>query len=124
MQKKKTGKLFNFCLYAVAVMAKKSIKEKKFFETKDISVVKRLKEWVSVPSNQNWEAYLSTGECPKVKYVYNNKENLLTKRIYIECKIFYIVILYEITKIINFFQSKNLILLFYEIKMQTIISRG
>ena len=31
MQKKKTGKLFNFCLYAVAVMAKKSIKEKKFF---------------------------------------------------------------------------------------------
>ena len=31
MQKKKTGKLFNFCLYAVAVMAKKNIKEKKFF---------------------------------------------------------------------------------------------
>ena len=31
MQKKKTGKLFNFCLYAVAVMAKKSIKEKNFF---------------------------------------------------------------------------------------------
>ena len=29
MQKKKTGKLFNFCFYAVAIMAKKNIKEKK-----------------------------------------------------------------------------------------------
>ena len=29
MQRKKTGKLFNFCFYAVAVMAKKNIKEKK-----------------------------------------------------------------------------------------------
>ena len=30
MQKKKTGKLFNFCLYAVGVVAKKNYKEKKF----------------------------------------------------------------------------------------------
>ena len=30
MQKKKTGKLFNFCLYAVGVIAKKSEKEKIF----------------------------------------------------------------------------------------------
>jgi farnesyl diphosphate synthase len=30
MQKKKTGKLFNFCLYAVAVVANKSYKEKIF----------------------------------------------------------------------------------------------
>ncbi len=30
MQKKKTGKLFNFCLYAVGVIAKKDTKEKKF----------------------------------------------------------------------------------------------
>ena len=30
MQRKKTGKLFNFCLYAVGVIAKKNIKEKKF----------------------------------------------------------------------------------------------
>jgi len=30
MQKKKTGKLFNFCLYAVGVIANKSNKEKKF----------------------------------------------------------------------------------------------
>jgi len=30
MQKKKTGKLFNFCLYAVGVVANKTIKEKKF----------------------------------------------------------------------------------------------
>jgi farnesyl diphosphate synthase len=30
MQKKKTGKLFNFCFYAVAVMAKKNNKEKFF----------------------------------------------------------------------------------------------
>jgi farnesyl diphosphate synthase len=29
MQKKKTGKLFNFCLYAVGALAKKKIKEKK-----------------------------------------------------------------------------------------------
>ena len=31
MQKKKTGKLFNFCLYAVATIANKSEKEKKLF---------------------------------------------------------------------------------------------
>ena len=31
MQKKKTGKLFNFCLYSVAVIAKKKLKEKLFF---------------------------------------------------------------------------------------------
>ena len=30
MQKKKTGKLFNFCLYAVGVIANKKLKEKKF----------------------------------------------------------------------------------------------
>jgi len=30
MQKKKTGKLFNFCLYAVGVVAKRKKKEKKF----------------------------------------------------------------------------------------------
>ena len=30
MQKKKTGKLFNFCLYAVGVLAKRKNKEKKF----------------------------------------------------------------------------------------------
>ena len=30
MQKKKTGKLFNFCLYAVGVLAKRNDKEKKF----------------------------------------------------------------------------------------------
>ena len=30
MQKKKTGKLFNFCLYAVGVVANKSNKEKLF----------------------------------------------------------------------------------------------
>ena len=30
MQKKKTGKLFNFCLYAVGVIAKKNLKEKNY----------------------------------------------------------------------------------------------
>ena len=30
MQKKKTGKLFNFCLYAVGVIANKTVKEKKY----------------------------------------------------------------------------------------------
>tara|TARA_X000000368_G_scaffold331971_1_gene269110 strand:+ start:2573 stop:3448 length:876 start_codon:yes stop_codon:yes gene_type:complete len=33
MQKKKTGKLFNFCLYAVGVIAQKNNKEKKFLST-------------------------------------------------------------------------------------------
>ena len=33
MQKKKTGKLFNFCFYAVAVIAKKNRKEKFFLST-------------------------------------------------------------------------------------------
>ena len=33
MQKKKTGKLFNFCLYAVGVLAKRNNKEKKFLST-------------------------------------------------------------------------------------------
>ena len=33
MQKKKTGKLFNFCLYAVGVLAKRNSKEKKFLST-------------------------------------------------------------------------------------------
>ena len=33
MQKKKTGKLFNFCLYAVGVVANKDLKEKFFLST-------------------------------------------------------------------------------------------
>ena len=33
MQKKKTGKLFNFCLYAVGVIAKKNTKEKKYLSS-------------------------------------------------------------------------------------------
>ena len=33
MQKKKTGKLFSFCLYAVGVLAKKNSKEKKLLST-------------------------------------------------------------------------------------------
>ena len=33
MQKKKTGKLFNFCLYAVGVVAKRKNQEKKFLST-------------------------------------------------------------------------------------------
>ena len=33
MQKKKTGRLFNFCLYAVGVLAKRNNKEKKFLGT-------------------------------------------------------------------------------------------
>ena len=32
MQRKKTGKLFNFCLQSVAIIAKKNKKEKKFLE--------------------------------------------------------------------------------------------
>ena len=33
MQKKKTGKLFNFCLYAVGILAKRNNKEKLFLST-------------------------------------------------------------------------------------------
>ena len=33
MQKKKTGKLFSFCLYSIGVLAKRSNKEKKFLST-------------------------------------------------------------------------------------------
>ena len=33
MQKKKTGKLFNFCLFAVGVLANRNYKEKKFLST-------------------------------------------------------------------------------------------
>ena len=32
MQKKKTGKLFSFCLYAVGVVAKRNKKEKNFLK--------------------------------------------------------------------------------------------
>ena len=34
MQKKKTGKLFNFCLYAVGVIANKTEKEKIFKQSR------------------------------------------------------------------------------------------
>jgi len=100
------GKKYKIYHYDVA--SKIKFKEKKFFQTKDIKVIKRLKEWVKVPPDQNWEAYLSTGECPKVQYVYNNKENLFIKSIYLKGKIFYIVTKFEFMKIINSLRSKYL----------------
>ena len=46
MQKKKTGKLFNFCLNAVAILANKNDKEKKFYSDlgEDIGVLFQLSD--------------------------------------------------------------------------------
>ena len=46
MHKKKTGKLFNFCLYATATIANKSVKEKKLFSSlgEDIGLLFQLSD--------------------------------------------------------------------------------
>ena len=46
MQKKKTGKLFNFCLYSVGVLANKTYKEKKFLSNlgEDIGLLFQLSD--------------------------------------------------------------------------------
>ena len=72
MQKKKTGKLFNFCLYAVGVIAKRSNKEKKFLSTlgeeigllfqfaDDLLDIKGSKKLVGKPTNKDYKKGKST----------------------------------------------------------------
>ena len=72
MQTKKTGKLFNFCLYAVGVLANKNIKEKKFLSilgeeigllfqlTDDFLDIKGNKKLVGKPINKDSKKGKST----------------------------------------------------------------
>ena len=96
MQRKKTGKLFNFCLYAVAVMAKKNKKEKLFFSSlgeeigllfqfaDDFLDIKGSKEIVGKPIKKDNEKGKSTlinlmGYEKAYKYANNLKKNILLK---------------------------------------------
>jgi len=98
MQKKKTGKLFNFCLYAVGAIAKRNNKEKKYLSrlgeeigllfqlTDDFLDSKGLKKIVGKPVNKDNKKGKSTilslmGE--KKAYIYTNnlKKKILRKLI-------------------------------------------
>ena len=96
MQRKKTGKLFNFCLYAVAVMAKKNKKEKLFFSSlgeeigllfqfaDDFLDIKGSKEIVGKPIKKDNKKGKSTlinlmGYEKAYKYANNLKKNILLK---------------------------------------------
>ena len=96
MQKKKTGKLFNFCLYAVAVIAKKNKKEKFFFGSlgeeigllfqfaDDFLDIKGSKKLVGKPIKKDNKKGKSTlinlmGYEKAYKYANNLKKNILLK---------------------------------------------
>ena len=96
MQKKKTGKLFNFCLYAVAVIAKKNNKEKFFFSNlgeeigllfqfaDDFLDIKGSKKLVGKPIKKDNKKGKSTlinlmGYEKAYKYANNLKRNILLK---------------------------------------------
>ncbi|MDC3127498.1 polyprenyl synthetase family protein [Candidatus Pelagibacter bacterium] len=96
MQKKKTGKLFNFCLYAVGVLAKKSNKEKKFLGNlgeeigllfqfaDDFLDIKGSKKLVGKPTNKDYKKGKSTliklmGYKKANTYANNLKEKILFK---------------------------------------------
>ncbi len=96
MQKKKTGKLFSFCLYAVAVMAKKNRKEKFFFSNlgeeigllfqfaDDFLDIKGTKKLVGKPIKKDNKKGKSTlinlmGYKKAYKYANNLKRNILLK---------------------------------------------
>jgi farnesyl diphosphate synthase len=96
MQKKKTGKLFNFCLYAVAVTAKKDIKEKNTFSAigeeigllfqfaDDFLDIKGSKKLVGKPIKKDNKKGKSTlinlmGYEKAYKYATNLKRNILLK---------------------------------------------
>ena len=96
MQKKKTGKLFNFCLYAVAVTAKKDIKEKKTFSAigeeigllfqfaDDFLDIKGSKKLVGKPIKKDNKKGKSTlinlmGYAKAYKYANNLKRKILLK---------------------------------------------
>jgi geranylgeranyl pyrophosphate synthase len=96
MQKKKTGKLFNFCLYAVGVIADKNKKEKKslsnlgeeiglLFQLADDFLDKKgLKYLVGKPVKKDNKKGKSTllnlmGEKKAYLYAYNLKKKILRK---------------------------------------------
>ncbi|MDC0903068.1 polyprenyl synthetase family protein [Pelagibacteraceae bacterium] len=96
MQKKKTGKLFNFCLYAAAVMAKKKDKEIKLFSKlgEDIGLlfqfaddfldIKGSKKLVGKPIKKDKKKGKSTlinlmGYEKAYKYANSLKRNILLK---------------------------------------------
>ena len=96
MQKKKTGKLFNFCLYAVGVLAKKDNKEKKFLGNlgeeigllfqfaDDFLDIKGSKKLVGKPTNKDYKKGKSTliklmGYKKANTYANNLKEKILFK---------------------------------------------
>ncbi len=96
MQKKKTGKLFNFCLYAVGVVAKKSNKEKKLLSSlgEDIGLLFQLaddfldkkgsKKLLGKPVKKDNKKGKSTllslmGEKKAYSYAYNLKKKILRK---------------------------------------------
>ena len=96
MQKKKTGKLFNFCLYAVAVMAKKNKKERIFLSKlgEDIGLlfqfaddfldIKGSKKLVGKPIKKDKKKGKSTlinlmGYEKAYKYANSLKRNILLK---------------------------------------------
>ena len=96
MQKKKTGKLFNFCLYAVGVIANKSTKEKIFLGNlgEDIGLlfqladdfldIKGSKKLVGKPVKKDNKKGKSTllnliGNKKAYMYAYNLKKKILRK---------------------------------------------
>ena len=96
MQNKKTGKLFNFCLYAVAIIAKKNIKQKKYLSTlgeeigllfqfaDDFLDIKGSKKLVGKPIKKDNKKGKSTlinlmGYKKAYKYANNLKRNILLK---------------------------------------------
>ena len=96
MQKKKTGKLFSFCLYAVGELAKKSYKEKKFLSTlgeeigllfqlaDDFLDIKGKKKLVGKPIKKDHKKGKSTlinliGYNKALFYAYDLKKKILLK---------------------------------------------
>ena len=96
MQRKKTGKLFNFCLYSAAILAKKNDKEKKFYSilgeeigllfqfADDFLDIKGSKKLVGKPLKKDNKKGKSTlinlmGYEKAYKYANNLKRNILLK---------------------------------------------
>jgi farnesyl diphosphate synthase len=96
MQKKKTGKLFNFCLYAVGVVANKSSKEKLFLSNlgeeigllfqlaDDFLDIKGTKKLAGKPVKKDSKKGKSTlhnlmGEKKAYLYAFNLKKKILRK---------------------------------------------
>ena len=95
-KKKKTGKLFNFCLYAVGVIANRNNKEKKFLSNlgeeigllfqlaDDFLDIKSSKKLAGKPVKKDKKKGKSTllnlmGEKKAYKYAFNLKKKILLK---------------------------------------------